>query len=79
LFLSREYCDSGGCDQSKSQQVINFFKQIPGLPTAGFAEHWTCGERLSVQVPFTDNSDKGDLRWTISKREQFVVPAHQRP
>ncbi|MBB5343814.1 hypothetical protein HDF10_001789 [Edaphobacter lichenicola] len=44
-----------------SQQIIGFFKQIPtqgtGLSTSGLAQ-----DNYATQVPFTDNSDKGDLR-----------------
>jgi hypothetical protein len=46
-----------------SQQIISYFKtfenQLPvaGLPTTGLASN-----DYAVQAPFTDNSDKGDLR-----------------
>ncbi|WP_433970796.1 TonB-dependent receptor domain-containing protein [Tunturiibacter lichenicola] len=44
-----------------SQQIIGFFKQIPtqgtGLATTGLDQN-----NYATQVPFTDNSDKGDLR-----------------
>src|SRR5271155_552517 len=44
-----------------SQQIIGFFKQIPttgtGLASSGLAQ-----DNYATQVPFTDNSDKGDLR-----------------
>src|SRR5271170_4267207 len=44
-----------------SQQIIGFFKQIPttgtGLASTGLAQ-----DNYATQVPFTDNSDKGDLR-----------------
>jgi len=44
-----------------SQQIIGFFKQIPtqgiGLSSTGLAQ-----DNFATQVPFTDNSDKGDLR-----------------
>jgi hypothetical protein len=45
-----------------SQQIIGFFKQIPGLPTAGVASTGLAQNDYSKGVPFTDNSDKGDLR-----------------
>jgi Carboxypeptidase regulatory-like domain/TonB dependent receptor len=45
-----------------SQQIINFFKTIPGLPTTGLASTGLASNDYSKQVPFTDNSDKGDLR-----------------
>ena len=44
-----------------SLQVVNFFRQIPlpltGSPTTGLAS-----DDYALLVPFTDNSDKGDLR-----------------
>ena len=47
-----------------SQQVIGFFKQISGaLPVAGLATTGLANNDYSVQVPFTDKSDKGDLRF----------------
>lgn len=45
-----------------SLQVVNFFKQIPGLPVQGSASTGLASGDYAVQVPFTDNSDKGDLR-----------------
>ena len=51
-----------GAINPKSQQVVNFFKQIPGLPTAGLPSTGLAANDYPVQVPFTDNSDKGDLR-----------------
>jgi hypothetical protein len=45
-----------------SQQIISFFKQIPGLPVSGLASTGLATNDYSKQVPFTDNSDKGDLR-----------------
>jgi Carboxypeptidase regulatory-like domain/TonB dependent receptor/TonB-dependent Receptor Plug Domain len=45
-----------------SQQIIGFFKQIPGLPQSGLPSTGLASNDYSKQVPFTDNSDKGDLR-----------------
>src|ERR1700730_2387520 len=45
-----------------SKQIIGFFKQIPGLPVSGLASTGLASNDYSKQVPFTDNSDKGDLR-----------------
>ncbi len=45
-----------------SEQIISFFKQIPGLPTAGSATTGIASNDYAVQAPFTDNADKGDLR-----------------
>ena len=45
-----------------SQQIIGFFQQIPGLPTSGLASTGLATNDYSKLVPFTDDSDKGDLR-----------------
>ena len=45
-----------------SLQVVNFFKQIPGLPVSGAAATGIATADYAVQVPFTDHADKGDLR-----------------
>jgi hypothetical protein len=45
-----------------SQQIIGFFKQIPGLPQAGLATTGLASNDYAKGVPFTDDSDKGDLR-----------------
>jgi Carboxypeptidase regulatory-like domain/TonB dependent receptor-like, beta-barrel len=45
-----------------SQQIISSFKQIPGLPQSGLSSTGLASNDYSKQVPFTDNSDKGDLR-----------------
>ena len=49
-----------------SQQIIGYFKQIPGLPAAGLSTGATptglASNDYAVQAPFTDNADKGDLR-----------------
>jgi hypothetical protein len=45
-----------------SQQIIGFFKQIPGLPVSGLASTGLATNDYSKLVPFTDNSDKGDVR-----------------
>ena len=47
-----------------SQQIIGFFHQISGaLPVAGAGGTGLATNDYSVQVPFTDKSDKGDLRF----------------
>jgi hypothetical protein len=47
-----------------SKQIIGFFNQISGaLPVAGVAGTGLASNDYSVQVPFTDKSDKGDLRF----------------
>ena len=45
-----------------SAQIINYFKQIPNLPMSGLASTGLNQNDYSLGVPFTDNSDKGDLR-----------------
>jgi hypothetical protein len=45
-----------------SAQIIGFFKQIPGLPQSGLPSTGLASNDYPTQVPFTDNSDKGDLR-----------------
>jgi hypothetical protein len=44
-----------------SLQVVNFFRQIP-LPPAGSGTTGLASNDYALLVPFTDNSDKGDLR-----------------
>jgi hypothetical protein len=47
-----------------SQQVIGFFKTISAaLPVSGLSSTGLATNDYSVQVPFTDKSDKGDLRF----------------
>ena len=46
-----------------SLQIIQAFKQVPNLPTSGNATTGLAQFDYAVQVPFTDNSDKGDLRF----------------
>ena len=45
-----------------SQQIISFFRQVPGLPTSGLATTGLATNDYSLLVPFTDDSDKGDVR-----------------
>jgi Carboxypeptidase regulatory-like domain/TonB-dependent Receptor Plug Domain len=49
-----------------SQQIITYFKQIPGLPVSGLNTGATptglASNDYAKQVPFNDNADKGDLR-----------------
>jgi hypothetical protein len=58
-----------------ASQIITYFKQIPGLPTAGLAGSGLAQDDYSVLVPFHDASDKGDLRfdWQITpSRSAFL-------
>jgi hypothetical protein len=46
-----------------SLQIVNDFKQLAaGLPPSGLATTGLASSDYAVQVPFTDNADKGDLR-----------------
>ena len=45
-----------------SQEILKYFQQIPGLPVSGLSSTGLATNDYSVQAPFTDNSDKGDLR-----------------
>jgi hypothetical protein len=52
-----------------SLQIISDFKQISSaLPASGLATTGLASNDYAVQVPFTDNADKGDLRfdWQIN-------------
>ena len=55
-----------------SLQIVNAFKAIPGLPVSGSATTGVNTNDYSVQVPFRDFADKGDLRL------DFVPSATQR-
>ncbi len=45
-----------------SLQIVNAFKSIPGLTSAGLATSGLNANDYSVQIPFRDYADKGDLR-----------------
>ena len=45
-----------------SLQVVNAFRNIPGLPQSGSLTTGQNANDYSVQVPFRDYGDKGDLR-----------------
>jgi hypothetical protein len=47
---------------SLSLPIVNAFKKINGLPVSGLASSGLNSGDYSVQVPFIDNGDKGDLR-----------------
>jgi hypothetical protein len=52
-----------GAINPTSLQIIKFFQQIPGLPLAGASSTGLASGDYAVQVPFTDHSDKGDIRF----------------
>jgi len=45
-----------------SAQIVSYFKQLPGLTQAGLSTTGLASNDYPVEVPFTDKSDKGDLR-----------------
>jgi Carboxypeptidase regulatory-like domain/TonB dependent receptor/TonB-dependent Receptor Plug Domain len=45
-----------------SKQLLGYFSQINGLPTAGSATTGLAANDFPTEAPFTDNSDKGSLR-----------------
>ena len=45
-----------------SAQIVSSFKSIAGLPTSGSGSTGQNSNDYSVQIPFRDYSDKGDLR-----------------
>ncbi len=45
-----------------SLAIISAFRQVPGLPNTGAPTTGLAQFDYAVQVPFTDNADKGDLR-----------------
>ena len=45
-----------------SLRIVNAFRAIPGLPVSGSASTGQSSSDYSVQVPFRDYGDKGDLR-----------------
>ena len=46
-----------------SLQIVSYFKQLAAaLPVSGLATTGLASSDYAVQVPFTDNADKGDLR-----------------
>ncbi|MGF7179819.1 TonB-dependent receptor domain-containing protein [Tunturiibacter psychrotolerans] len=50
-----------------SLQIINAFRQVPGLPLAGAPTTGLAQFDYAVQVPFIDNADKGDLRFDFQQ------------
>jgi hypothetical protein len=46
----------------QSAQIVSYFKKITALPTSGLATTGLNSNDYAVEAPFTDKSDKGDLR-----------------
>ena len=63
-----------------SQQILASFKQIQGLPTSGLATTGLNTNDYAAEVPFTDNSDKGDLRldWQQSNASSWFLRVSDR-
>ncbi len=63
-----------------SAQIITYFKQISGLPVSGQATTGLASNDYAVQVPFTDNADKGDLRldWQINPANSAFIRVSDR-
>ena len=59
-----------------SLQILSYFKQLSSaLPTSGLATTGLAQDDYAVQVPFTDNADKGDLRfdWQNTPNRSFFL------
>jgi len=58
-----------------SLQIVNIFRTLTNLPAAGASSSGLASSDYTVQAPFTDNSDKGDLRfdWTPSEKNQYFL------
>lgn len=54
-----------------SQQIIGFFKQVPGLPVSGVPTTGLATNDYSKQVPFSDKSDKGDFRLDYQQNANY--------
>ncbi len=52
-----------------STQIITYFKKIPALPVSGAASSGLSQDDYAYEAPFTDNSDKGDLRLDYHQSE----------
>src|ERR1700733_10232370 len=66
-----------------SQQIISFFKSpavYNALPISGLASTGLASNDYAVQVPFTDNADKGDLRldWQINPKSSAFLRVSDR-
>jgi len=66
-----------------SAQIISFFKSpavYNALPQSGLSTTGLASNNYAVQVPFTDNSDKGDLRldWQINPKNSAFLRVSDR-
>jgi hypothetical protein len=64
-----------------SLQIIKSFASISaGLPAAGLSTTGLASNDYSVQVPFTDHADKGDLRldWQVSQSQSAFLRVSDR-
>ena len=53
-----------------SAQLVGYFKQITSLPASGLPTTGLNTNDYSVEAPFTDNSDKGDLRLDYQQNDK---------
>lgn len=53
-----------------SRQILNYFRQVPGLPQNGLATTGLATNDYSAQIPFTDHADKGDLRFDYQQDQR---------
>lgn len=58
-----------------SAQIVSYFKGIGGLPRTGVAASGLASNDYAAEVPFTDNSDKGDLRldWAQNQNNTYFL------
>ncbi len=63
-----------------SARIVNYFKGIGGLPTAGVAGSGLASNDYAAEVPFSDNADKGDLRldWTQNQNNTYFLRVSDR-
>lgn len=52
----------GSVMSATSQKVIGYFRQLSGFPGSGDSSTGLASNDYPTHAPFTDNSDKGDLR-----------------
>jgi hypothetical protein len=63
-----------------SLEMVNAFKSIGGLPVSGAPANGQNANDYSVQIPFRDYSDKGDLRldYVLNPSSQFFLRVSDR-
>lgn len=63
-----------------SSQIIGYFSHLSGLPTSGLPGSGLASNDYPTYAPFTDNSDKGDVRldWQQSQNSSWFVRVSDR-